>query len=120
MTHIHVNNLQDFIDFDDTMPNKEHLMESPNAKVKLVALKKHQELPKHNAEGKALLYLLEGELKFTLIPGSECLSCGCGDDACEEHELKIRKGEFIRFDETQEHQVYAEKDSKFLVICLHK
>ena len=118
MTHIHVNNLQDFIDFDETMPNVEHLMETPSSKIKLVALKKHQELPNHKADGDALLYVLEGEIKFTIIPGSECLSCGCGDDACEEHELKLKKGEFIRFDETQEHTVFAEKDTKLFIACL--
>lgn len=119
MTHLHVNNLQDFIDFDDSMVNKEYLMESPSAKVKLIALKKHQELPPHNAEGEAMLYVLEGEVKFTVTPGVECLSCGCGDDACEEKEFKIKKGEFIRFSEEHEHYVIAEKDTKLLVVCLH-
>ena len=118
MTHIHVNNLQDFIDFDDTMVNKEYLMETPSAKVKLIALKKEQELPPHNSEGEAMLYVLEGEIKFNLIPGVECLSCGCGDDACEEHELKFKKGEFIRFNEDSEHYVTAQKDTKLLVVCL--
>ena len=93
MTHLHVNKLEDFIDYDDTMVNKEFLLESPTAKVKLVALKKHQQIPPHNAEGDALLYVLEGEIRFNLTPGIECLSCGSSDDACEEHQLKIKKGD---------------------------
>ena len=119
MTHLHVNKLEDFIDYDDTMVNKEFLLESPTAKVKLVALKKHQQIPPHNAEGDALLYVLEGEIRFNLTPGIECLSCGSSDDACEEHQLKIKKGEFIKFSENNEHYVLAEKDTKLLLICLH-
>lgn len=120
MTHFHVNKLEDFIDFDDTIVNKEYLLESPTTKVKLIALKKHQELPAHRADGEVMLYLLEGEIKLNIIPGIECLNCEKDDDACDEHRLKLKKGEFVRLSGDDEHYVFAEKDSKLLVICLHQ
>ena len=110
MTHLHVNNLQEYIEFDDDMVNKIHLIESENTKVKLIALKKHQELPSHKAEGDAMIYVLEGELKFFAL---EHEICECN----EEHTIKLKKGEFLRFDEETPHKVVAEKDTKLLVVC---
>ncbi len=119
MTHLHVNNLQEYIEFDDDMVNKIHLIESENTKVKLIALKKHQELPSHKAEGDAMIYVLEGELKFFALEHEicECNECTSVSDVDEEHTIKLKKGEFLRFDEETPHKVVAEKDTKLLVVC---
>ena len=119
MTHLHVNNLQDYIEFDDDMVNKIHLIETEEAKIKLIALKKHQELPPHKAEGEAMLYVLEGEVKFYILEKEVCECNECmGGEIDEEHSLKIKKGEFIRFNEESSHKVLAEKDTKLLITCI--
>ena len=120
MTHLHVRDLQDYIEFEDGMVNKVHLIESGGNKLKLIALKKHQELPSHKSEGEAFLYVLEGEVKFYILENEicECNECMSIPDTDDEHILKVKKGEFIRFNEDTAHKIIAEKDAKLLVACI--
>ncbi len=121
MTHLHVHELEDFIKYDDNGINVEHLLESSGGKVKLAALKKGQEIPPHTAQGDAILFVIEGKIKFVINHGGEtsCTECGCSIAECENHELEIKKGEFLQFHKDEKHTVKAEKDSKMLIIQLY-
>ena len=119
MTYLHVKDLRDYIEFEDSMVNKVHLIESGENKLKLIALKKHQELPSHKSEGETFLYVLEGEVKFYVLENEicECNECTSIPDIDEEHVFPVKKGEFIRYNDDVAHKVIAEKDAKILVAC---
>lgn len=120
MTHLHVNKLEDYIDYQDDMVNKIHLIETPKSDIKLVALKKHQNLPPHKSEHETMLYVVEGEILFTITKDTEIGNCSDGhcDFEGKKCEYKIKKGEFIRFAGCEEHSIHAEKDTKMLLVCL--
>ncbi len=120
MSHLHVQDLEDFIKFDDSSIKAEHLIESSGGKVKLVALKKGQEIPPHTSPGDAMVYVIDGKITFNIDHGGEttCTECGCSVAECQNHELEIKKGEFLRFHKDEKHFVKAEKDTKMLVIQL--
>ncbi len=121
MTHLHVHNLEDFIKHDDNAVMTEHLLESSGGKVKLVALKKGHEIPPHTSHGDAMVYVIDGKIKFNINHSGEvsCSECGCSIAECENHEFEIKKGEFLRFHKDEKHFVKAEKDSKLLVIQVY-
>ncbi len=121
MTHLHVKELEDIIKYDDNEINVEHLLDTPGGKVKLVAIKKGQQIPPHTSPGDAMVIVIDGKILFNIDHEGEmnCTECGCSITECENHELEIKKGEFLRFHKDEKHFIKAEKDSKLLVIQLY-
>ena len=121
MSHLHVHELEDFIKYNENSVIFENLLENTGGKVRLAALKKGQEIPEHTSPGDAMLYVVEGKILFYINHGGEvsCSECGCSITECENHELELKKGEFLRFNKDEQHRLKAEKDSKLLVIQLY-
>ncbi len=97
------------------------IMENNGAHLKLVSLKKHEEIEAHMSHSDVCIYVTEGEieLKFSAIDNCTCSACGCempdeSDD--EEKKYKLKKDQFFLFEKNVMHSIKALKDSIFMVI----
>lgn len=76
------------------------IFENDNGGVSLLAFKKDQELAKHLAPADVMVYVLEGEIEFTMID--------------RQHLLKA--GEFMLMGEGVPHSVKANADSRMMLV----
>ncbi len=76
------------------------IFENDNGGISLLAFKKGQELAKHLAPADVMVYVLEGEIEFTMID--------------RRHVLKA--GEFMLMGEGVPHCVKANADSKMMLV----
>ncbi len=115
------------LETDDLLDIKEadrqivDLMENNGAHLKLVYLKKHQEIEPHMSHADACIFVTEGEIevKFNDEDNCTCQACGCQvpeDDKEEGRKYKIKKGQLFFFEKNVMHTLKALKDSNFLLI----
>lgn len=97
------------------------LMENNGAHLKVVYLKKHEELEAHMSHAETCIYVTEGEIELN-FPHDEtcsCNACGCGvshSDKEDGKKFKIKKDQMFFFEKDVVHSVKALKDSSFLLI----
>lgn len=77
-----------------------HIFENANGGVSLLAFKAGQNLAQHLAPAEVMIYVLEGEVEFTMID--------------RPHTLK--SGDFMLMGEGVPHSVAARSDSKLILI----
>ena len=96
------------------------LMENNGSHLKLIGLKKHEEIEAHLSHTNACIYLIDGEIEFifNLTSNCTCSSCECEMDENEEDckKFKIKKEQFFMFEKDIMHAIKALKDSVFLLI----
>ena len=98
-----VKELDEMVDYNKDGVSVEKLLENGNFKAMLIALKKEQILPEHISEVDAFVYVLYGEIEFSIN----------SDEKLTEN---IKDGEFFAFYADEKHSLYAKKDSKILVV----
>lgn len=92
--------LKDLVELKDSKMDKKVLLESDNAMLKLVALKKDEIIDTHTSESDSAVYVLDGEIEMHFSA----------------EKFEVDKGEILMFKRDDEHKVLAKKDSKFLII----
>ncbi len=95
--------LKDMIDYKKDGVFVEKLLENGDFKAMLLAIKKDQVLNEHISEVDAFIYVIEGEIEFTI-------------KLEETKTVDISKGEFFAFFAKERHFLTAKKDSKALVV----
>ena len=126
MTEKEIKKLADIIDYTPEHINKTTLIDNNLHAAMLFAMKKGQSLPKHRSPVDAFVYVIEGEIDFTLYKNADtcCDSCMCtvssnlqeSSDSVEIKTFEIKKEEIFIFEKDIEHAVLAKKDSKILVV----
>ena len=109
--------------FTDKEKTKEivDLMENNGAHLKVIYLKKHEELEAHMSHTDTCIYVTDGELEL-VFPHDEtctCNACGCGtidEHNNEDRKYKVKKDQMFFFEKDVVHSVKALKDSSFLLI----
>ncbi len=115
------------LEIDDLIEEKDadrqivDLMENNGSHLKLIYLKKHEELEAHMSHTDVCINVLEGEIEFTLEDNESCScqACGCevnNDDNSDYKKFKIKKNQLFLFEKNVTHSVKALKDSYFLAI----
>ncbi len=77
-----------------------HVFENSHGGVSLVAFKAGQSLAKHLASAEVMVYVMEGEIEFTMID--------------KLHTMKA--GEFLLMGQDVSHSVVAKSDSKMMLV----
>lgn len=77
-----------------------NIFDNANGGVSLLALEAGQNLAEHLAPAEVMVYVLEGEIEFTLM----------------DQRHKLRTGEFLLMGEGVPHSVTAKDDSKIMLI----
>lgn len=95
-----VNNLASQIENGEDMVQFRHIFENSNGGVSLVAFRAGQKLATHNAPAEVMVYVLEGEIEFTMIDMPHAL----------------KSGEFLLIGEGVPHSVAAKTDSKVMLV----
>lgn len=80
--------------------NFRRIFENSNGGVSLVAFKKGQSLARHTAPAEVMIYLLEGEIEFTMIDTPHIL----------------KAGDFMLMGQDVPHSVVANADTKMILI----
>lgn len=116
-------NVDELVNTKDADREIADLMENNGAHLKLIALKKHQDIEPHMSHTDVGIYVIDGELEFAFSTSGDsnctCQACGC---SVEEHEkddmekFKVKKEQLFFFGKDIMHSVTALKDSSFLVI----
>lgn len=109
--------------FTDNEKSREiiDLMENNGSHLKVVYLKKHEELEAHMSNNDTCIYVTDGEIELN-FPHDEtcgCNTCGCGINSEEEKnskKYKVKKEQMFFFEKDVVHSVKALKDSSFLLI----
>ena len=96
-------NLKDLVKFKNENFDKNILLKNDDKMLLLFALKEKQFIETHSSTTDAIIYILEGEVKFDFY-----------DENKKDRILKT--GEGLKFEKNQRHSVIANKDSKFIVI----
>ena len=97
------------------------LMENNGSHLKVVYLKKHEELEAHMSNNDTCIYVTDGEIELT-FPHDEtcgCNTCGCdlsNEDEENSKKYKVKKEQMFFFEKDVVHSVKALKDSSFLLI----
>ncbi len=97
------------------------LMENNGAHLKLVSLKKHQEIEPHMSHADVCIFVADGELEivFSDEDNCTCQACGCelpDEDKEDGRKYKIKKGQLFFFEKNVMHSLKALKDTYFLLI----
>lgn len=103
MNYYEVENLKDLVKFKDENFDKQILLKNEDKMFLLFALKKDQFVGTHVSQTDAIIYILEGEVKFDMF-----------DEDKKDHILKV--GDCLKLKKLEKHSVIARKDSKFIVI----
>jgi len=119
--------LYKILEIDDLITNKDSdremidLLENNESRLKLVYLKKHEEIEPHISHTNVCLFVTDGEIEIIFNHDDDCTcsACGCGlpsekDD--EGKKYKIKKDQMFLFEKDIVHSVKALKDSSFLII----
>lgn len=97
------------------------LMSNNGSHLKVVYLKKHEELEAHMSNNDTCIYVTDGEIELT-FPHDEtcgCNTCGCdlsNEDEENSKKYKVKKEQMFFFEKDVVHSVKALKDSSFLLI----
>ncbi|MDE6298297.1 MAG: cupin domain-containing protein [Muribaculaceae bacterium] len=78
----------------------QNIFSNANGGATLVAFKAGQKLDTHTAPAEVMVYILEGEIEFTMLG----------------HPHDLKKGEFLLMGANVEHSVVAKADSKLMLI----
>lgn len=105
MTFYVTQNIAELIEYKENSLNKTVLAENRDSLAMLVALEKDRVMPEHTSPVNAFVYVLEGELIFSVY-----------DENCSINEYKIKKEEILFFKKNDKHFLRALKDTKFLVV----
>lgn len=113
--------IEDLITEKDSEKEIVELLENNGSHLKLIYLKKHEEIEPHMSHTNACIYMTEGEIEFILSHEDNCTcqACGCSiseEDNKEIKKFKIKKGQLFLFEKNIMHSVKALKDSTFLLI----
>lgn len=113
--------IEDLISDKDSKREIIDLMENNGAHLKLISLKKHEEIEAHMSHCDACIYVNDGEIELTFDHNDNCTcqACGCeisSEDKKESKKYKIKKGQIFFFAKNTTHSVKALKDSVFLLI----
>lgn len=97
------------------------LMENNGAHLKLISLKKHEEIEAHMSHTDVCLIVNDGEIELIFYHDNNCTCQSCGCQLTEEHQeegkkYKVKKGQIFFFEKNIMHSVKALKDSCFLLI----
>lgn len=97
------------------------LMENNGSHLKVVYLKKHEELEAHMSHTDTCIYVTDGEIEIVFPHDDTCAcnACGCGlpdEDNENGKRYKIKKEQMFFFEKDVIHSVKALKDSTFLLI----
>lgn len=95
-----VNNLAAQIEVLDDKVHFKNIFENNQGSVSLLAFKAGQSLAEHLAPAEVMVYVLEGEIEFTMID--------------KPHSL--RAGDFLLMGEGVPHSVLAKADSKVMLV----
>ena len=77
-----------------------HIFENDNGGVSLLAFRANQSLAEHVAPAEVMVYVLEGEVEFTMI----------------DHPHTLKAGDFMLMGEGVPHSVVAKADSKIMLV----
>lgn len=102
-----VEKLKKMIDFNDNQVNTRVIAKDEDHLALLAAIKKDQFMPEHVSPVDAFVYVIEGEVEFSI-------NKNINDD--EQKEFKIKEGEVFSFKANEEHSVLGKKDSIMLVV----
>ncbi len=100
-----------------------NLLQKNEAELKLVYLKKHQEMRPYNTNTNAAIYVIEGEIELTF--NNEEYTCNSFSCNLEPHEEKkeneleknnIKKHQLFLTEKELIHSIKANKDTSFLII----
>ncbi len=95
-----VHNLSSTITPDDEKVRFQRIFENANGGVVLLDFKAGQNLPTHTAPAEVMVYVLEGNVEFTMLGVP--------------HELKT--GEFLLMGQQVQHSVVARTDTKIMLV----
>ncbi len=91
---------KDLVDLEDQKFNRQVLMESESGELSAIALKKEEIIDTHTSTCDAAVLVLEGEIEIHF----------------DAEKFTVEKGEILMFKRDTQHNVFAKKDSKFLLI----
>lgn len=95
-----VHRLSDQIEWGEDRVNFRNVFETKNGGISLLAFKRGQRLDPHLAPAEVMVYVLEGEIEFTMIDRPHIL----------------RAGEFLLMGKDVKHAVSATEDSKVMLV----
>lgn len=104
---MHTEKLKKMIDFKDNQINTRILLKNDDKLAMLVAIKKDQLMGEHVSPVYAFVYILEGEVEFSIFENS---------NAAEETRTKLKEGDIFFFKANEKHYVTGKKDSIMLVV----
>ena len=109
--------------FTDKNKTKEivNLMENNNAELKVIYLKKYEELEEHMSHSDTCIYVSDGEIELIFSNNDTCSfeSCTCTSNYETEEDkkkYKIKKDQIFFFEKNVLHSIKALKDTIFLLI----
>ncbi|MBQ4122676.1 hypothetical protein IJD44_02995 [bacterium] len=113
--------IDELIEDKDTEQQMIDLMENNNSHLKLVALKKHAQIPTHISQSDVCIFVTEGkiEIKFLSESNCDCSPCDCDiqdKDNDSSKKYVVKKEQFFLFEKNVLHSIKALKDSTFLLI----
>lgn len=95
-----VNNLDSQVTADYENVHSKQIFSNENGGVALIAFKKGQRLAEHLSPAEVMVYVIEGEVEFTMIDSPNLL----------------KKGDFMLMGEGVPHSVLADEDSKLMLV----
>lgn len=93
-------NIAEQTPYSENSFNVELLFEEGKNSIRIMALRMQQQVPEHTVDTHACVYVLEGEIEFTIN---------------QEHCL-VRKGSFLLIERQTPHSLYAKTDAKMLLV----
>lgn len=94
-----VHNLTAQIENGNDKVHFRHIFENGNGGVSLIAFKAGQFLPEHNAPAEVMVYVLEGEIEFTMV----------------DRPMTLKAGDFLLMGQDVRHSVVAKADTKMML-----
>ena len=88
---------------DATKVEFKHIMNNDNGGVVLLGFKAGQDLAQHVAPAEVMVYVLEGDVDFTMI----------------DRPLHLHKGDFFLMGEGVPHSVHALRDAKVMLVKIN-
>ena len=95
-----VHDLKAQLEYSDEKVQFKSIFSNANGGVAVIALKKGQRLDEHVAPAEIMVTLLEGDIDFTVV----------------DKVRNLHTGEFLLLGEGVRHQVYANEDSKVMLV----
>ncbi len=96
------------------------LLETENAHLKAVYMKKNNSFNSHTSHTNVFIYIIEGELEIIFHEKhSACNICGCSiteDDDNKAEKYKLKENQMFMFEKEVKHSIKALKDVIFLLV----